>query len=382
MWEPERSVRRMARHHIYLVPGFFGFANLGGITYFHHVREFLEDAFEAAGHAVEVVPVATLPTSSIRNRTMRLLETVQATAGDDQGPIHLIGHSTGGLDTRLFATPNVSLASDIEVEPLAQRVQSVVTVATPHYGTPVASVFNSVFGQNLLWAMSLGTIYTLRFGRLPLKALVELAGILTRVDKLLGTQETLLEQFYQELFRDFDPERRGAINEFLNCIRTDRRVIGQLTPGSIDLFNASTGDRDTARYGCVITRAAGPSMGAMVSARFDMYAHASHALFRILQFLSARRGQYFDLSREQELKLVRAYGDIPGPHSSDGVVPTLSQFWGEVIHIARADHLDVCGHFRDPGHQPPHVDWFISGSGFRRPQFDALWGDVARFLLA
>jgi len=47
-----------------------------------------------------------------------------------------------------------------------------------------------------------------------------------------------------------------------------------------------------------------------------------------------------------------------------------------------ADHLDVLGHFRDASHDPPHVDWFVTGSGFDRARFEALWSDVTRFLTA
>lgn len=370
----------MSRHHILLVPGFFGFSNLGGITYFHHVRESLEELFHQQGLKANIIAVGTHPTASIRRRAVCLLEAMSERI-DDDGPIHLIGHSTGGLDCRLLVTPRASLPCDIDVEPWASRVRSVVTVATPHLGTPMASIFNSIFGQNLMWAITLGTIYTLRFGRLPLRALVGLVGVLTHIDRRLGLQDTIREQFYQELFRDFDSERRATINDFLANIRSDRAVIGQLTPGAIDLFNASTTDRDDVRYGCVITRAAGLSLGALASLKIDPYAHGSHAVFRLLQGITARNGHFFDLHSDQELELLRVYGDLPSPRSNDGVVPTLSQIWGEIIHVTRGDHLDVCGHFRDPGHQPPHVDWFISGSGFRRPDFDALWEDVAEFML-
>lgn len=368
------------RHFVYLVPGFFGFANLGGITYFHHVHDALQAEFNQRGLEVEIIPVATLPTGSIRARTARLVEQVAATAGE-KGVIHLVGHSTGGLDTRLMVTPSVALPSEVDVEPLARRVRSVVTVAAPHLGTPMASIFNSLFGQNLLWALSLGTIYTLRFGRLPLRALFELIGIVTRIDRRLGLKSSILEQFYRELFSDFGAERGAEINEFLGLIRQDRSVIGQLTPGAIDLFNASTSDRKSVHYGCVVTRAAGLSLSTAVRLKFDIYSHSSHILFRMLQVLTARNGHYFDLHPDQEEKIIDAYGDAPSCHCNDGVVPTLSQVWGEIIHVTRADHLDVCGHFREPDHDPPHVDWFISGSGFTREDFEELWGDVARFML-
>ena len=82
----------------------------------------------------------------------------------------------------------------------------------------------------------------------------------------------------------------------------------------------------------------------------------------------------------QEAGLARAYGQLPGPDDSDGIVPTLSQVRGQVIHTAWADHLDVVGHFAEPDREPPHFDWLSSGSGFHRNHFEALWGDVAAFL--
>ena len=370
----------MSHHQIYLVPGFFGFSNLGGITYFHHVREALEDEFKRRGHTAVARGIKTMPTASIRSRAARVAEQIAETAGDE-GPIHLIGHSTGGMDLRMLTKPGVDLNTEVDVESLMERVESVVTVSTPHMGTPIAAIFNSLFGQRILWALSLGTIYSLRFGRLPLRALFTLMGVLTRIDRRLGLENTILEQFHRELFADFGADRGAEISEFLSCIRTDRSVVGQLTAGSVDLFNATTTARDSVRYGCVITRAPGISLKAATSVRFDIYAQASHVVFRMLQMLTARQSHYFDIHPGQERKLEKAYGGMPTPRSNDGVVPTLSQVRGEIIHVAWADHLDVCGHFRDPKHDPPHVDWFVSGSEFRRPQFDQLWSDVAAFLL-
>src|SRR5687767_11521069 len=108
-----------ARHDIYLVPGFFGFADLGGVTYFHHVREHLGAVLERAGIDARIHSVPTLPTASIRRRASLLLECVASTADDAEAPIHLVGHSTGGLDTRLFATPGAALETDIPLEPYA-----------------------------------------------------------------------------------------------------------------------------------------------------------------------------------------------------------------------------------------------------------------------
>jgi hypothetical protein len=40
----------------------------------------------------------------------------------------------------------------------------------------------------------------------------------------------------------------------------------------------------------------------------------------------------------------------------------------------------MLGH-SDAAHDPPHVDWLVSGSGYDRRRFEALWTDVAKFLV-
>ena len=78
------------------------------------------------------------------------------------GPVHLVGHSTGGLDARLLTAPGVVLPGDREAAEVAPQVRSLVTVATPHHGTPLAGFFTSLMGRQLLRALSLATIYALR----------------------------------------------------------------------------------------------------------------------------------------------------------------------------------------------------------------------------
>ncbi|TVR02110.1 MAG: triacylglycerol lipase [Deltaproteobacteria bacterium] len=367
-------------HHIYLIPGFFGFADLGGIPYFHHVREFLRDVLSDVGVDARVTTVATLPTASIRHRAGRLLSTIEADAAEDDAPIHLIGHSTGGLDARLLVTPHVALGADRNVESVATRVRSVISVATPHQGTPLAGFFGSLTGKKALWALSLASIYTLRFGRLPLSVLFRLVGVIAKLDGHLGLRHNVLDQVYRDLLADFDTEREAAIAEFLEHVRSDQSLLRQLTPEGIDLFNASTGDRPGVRYGSVVTWARRPSLRANLDIGLDPYLQATQGLYRALWWMSSRSRAECPLSAAQRAALLDVWGEVPELRDNDGMVPTLAQAWGEIIHAARADHLDVCGHFHDPEHDPPHVDWVATGSGFRRPAFESLWTDVAAFI--
>src|SRR6266568_3761047 len=121
-------------HHVYLLPGFFGFVQFGRLVYFSHVREFLEGQLSELGLRVELHYVRVSPTASLRARAREVIDYVRATAPAGDAPIHFVGHSTGGLDARLIATPGVALGVD-GVEEYARRVRSVVTVSAPHHGT-------------------------------------------------------------------------------------------------------------------------------------------------------------------------------------------------------------------------------------------------------
>jgi len=80
------------------------------------------------------------------------------------------------------------------------------------------------------------------------------------------------------------------------------------------------------------------------------------------------------------LWLRTAYGALPDATDSDGVVPTLSQLHGTVLHATLGDHLDVIGHFGDATRTPPHFDWLVTGSGFDHDRFVRVWSAVADHL--
>jgi hypothetical protein len=369
--------------HFYLVPGFFGFANLGELKYFGHVRDYLVAAAVRRGLDARVHVVRTHPTSSLPKRAAVLATTIAATAGKGRGPLHLIGHSSGGLDCRLMIAPGVALPTDVKVESLAARVRSVVTVATPHCGTPIASFFTGLLGQRLLQLLSLSTIYLLRFGRLPLAALLQLGRIFARVDNLT-VNSALLDELFGRLLADFSIGRRRTVRKLLDEVVADQALLLQLTPEGTDLLNAAATARAGVRSGSVVTRARRPGMHSLLDAGLDPSAQATRAIYNALYRLAARtpaaRTRVFTARQASALR--RAFGSVPRRDANDGVVPTQSQVWGEVVHAARCDHLDVIGHFRDASHAPPHFDWLTTGSGFTHAQFESLWSDVLDFATA
>jgi len=366
-------------HHVVLVPGFFGFANLGDFTYFGHVRDRLLEIGPALGldGRIEVVP--TEPTASLTRRAALLCETVSRLLDERPGRVALIGHSSGGLDARLLCTPGVSLPTSADPERCARAVSAVVSVSTPHFGTPLARSFSGPLGHQILRLLSLTTIHALRTGRLPLWAVIRLAG-LARLGK--APPSGVLEQLYNQLLADFSGERRRAVEAFLADVQADQGLVGQLAPAGMEVFNASAADRPDLPYGCVVTRARPPGLASLWSAGLSPYAQSTHALFVALYRFSSRspRSWLPRLDRQQAAVLRKAYGRIPPPQANDGIVPTLSQARGRVLHATWADHHDVLGHFDAPTRVPPHFDWMHSGSAFDRRGFEVLWDDVAGFL--
>jgi hypothetical protein len=168
----------------------------------------------------------------------------------------------------------------------------------------------------------------------------------------------------------------------LRDVVRDQSLMVQLTPEAMQVFNASVLQRPGIRYGTVVTQGARPSLLSTLRMGLDPAAQVTHALYTALyQLIATSPGCVSpNLAPDQARALRRAYRAMPSPEANDGIVPTLSQVWGRVVHSAVADHLDVLGHFRDAAHVPPHVDWLVSGSGFDRRRFEALWADVARFL--
>ncbi len=105
---------------------------------------------------------------------------------------------------------------------------------------------------------------------------------------------------------------------------------------------------------------------------------ALRALFRLLHALTARPHLHYPYpkpSKATQRLLDRGLAFKATPRISDGVVPTLSQLHGRVVHVARADHLDVVGHYTLAGGSTG--DWLPSGAGFTPEAFNATWKAVA-----
>ena len=230
--------------------------------------------------------------------------------------------------------------------------------------------------------LSLTTSYVLRFGHLPLSALLGIAAFFRRGET--RREGTLIDDLSQRLLEDFSTTRRRAVGRLLREVFEDQSLLMQLTPESMDLFAATVRDRPGVRYGSVVTRSRPPGVGTTLAAGLGAGAQAIHAIYGAIYRLSAQTpaAEAPQPDAAQRRALRRAYGKVPSARANDGIVPTRAQVHGRVIAAVRGDHLDVIGHFNDPSLDPPHFDWLTTGSGFDRARFEAVWNGVLNFLLA
>ncbi|NUP04541.1 MAG: alpha/beta fold hydrolase [Polyangiaceae bacterium] len=112
---------------IVLAHGFFGFEEFAGVefaTYFYQVKQYLADNGET-----QIFTPAVDPFNDSATRGAQLeahIESILAETGADK--VVVIGHSQGGLDARVVAHDRPEL------------IAAVLTVATPHGGSPVSDI--------------------------------------------------------------------------------------------------------------------------------------------------------------------------------------------------------------------------------------------------
>ncbi|MGE0395791.1 MAG: esterase/lipase family protein [Kofleriaceae bacterium] len=379
------------RQHVYFSPGMFGFGQLGSYNYFAHVQRELALRFTAAGH--ELVPhvIDELPTASVCRRAVRLAELVAQTAGD-RAPIHLLGHSTGGLDARLVASPGRCGRTAVALDWLP-RLRTVTMMNTPHFGTPLASFFTTSNGQRILAALSILTVAGLSLGSKPLAATSVILGFLRGSETSLPFTGRLLDRSVESVVSMIDDARSPEVRTFLTAIQDDQGAMLQLSPEAMDLFAAGFEDRPGVRYQSTASMAPSPTPSRWLETLRQPTRALSLSLFFALHRITADHNKRYPCAAmrgtapwstdENERVLAGALSTAASLDANDGVVPIRSQVWGTLVWAGVADHLDVLGHFRDdrdPETVAPelrHCDWLTSGSHFDRARFSGLMDAIA-----
>jgi triacylglycerol lipase len=112
---------------VILVHGLFGFDRIGvpgaRFDYFRGISAHLA-SLGCTAHAVRLPMMSSVPA-----RARALVDAIEAQPHER---MDLVAHSLGGLDAR-YALAHLGLAS---------RVRSLVTIGTPHHGSPIADLFH------------------------------------------------------------------------------------------------------------------------------------------------------------------------------------------------------------------------------------------------
>ena len=373
----------------------FGFGRLGSYNYFAHVERELAKRFADAGHEMVSHVIEDLPTASIRRRATRLAETIASTG--TEGEIHLLGHSTGGIDARVVASP-ATRSLDPETLAWLPRLRSVTTMNTPHLGTPLASFFATSNGQRALAALSVFTMTGLALGTRPLAAASVLLGFLRDRDRNFLFELRILDRSVESMVGLVDDARSPAVREFLSAISDDQGSMLQLSPESMDLVAAGLEDRPGVAYQCTASMSPTPKPRRWLETLGHPWQAISLSLFYALHRVTADPDERYPCAGLRntiawagdatETALTRALSTSPALEANDGVVPIRSQLWGTLVWAGLADHLDVLGHYhddRDPETVPAelrHVDWLTSGSSFRQPAFASLMDAIAHGMIS
>ena len=366
----------MSDRIVFLVPGFFGFSSVGAVDYFEDVERALGEALRTRGVTARIVRCETRPTASIPRRADALRREVIRRGGLAARELHFIGHSTGGLDVRMLLTPGVRIARGDSEDRIARLTRTAICVATPHYGTPLANHFLTVQGQTLLLLLS--GLAASGKGRGAILAAAKSLALAARLDDWLGRSDTPLDRLAAGLLRRIRLDRRDPLWKYLSAMERDQGAVLQLTPEGIDVFNAAVVDRPDVEYASVVAGVAPPRVDLSLRRLADPTFLGLRAVFRLLHALAGRPHAHYPYPKPRpstQRRLDAALGFAATPRVSDGVVPTLSQVYGRLLHVARADHLDVVGHYTLASGRMG--DWLPSGAGFTPEAFDATWDAVA-----
>jgi len=117
-------------HHIVLAHGIFGWGEDWPTALLPPYFRGVSKQLEAQNHTV--IAPGVPPLGHVTDRAEKLAQAIDDAWSDDQ-EFHIIAHSMGGLDARCM----LAMRDD-----LRQRCKTLIAIATPHYGSPVADAIH------------------------------------------------------------------------------------------------------------------------------------------------------------------------------------------------------------------------------------------------
>jgi pimeloyl-ACP methyl ester carboxylesterase len=378
-----------AKNLIVLIPGFLGFDRFGDFSYFRAtVGDALRSGFGAlpGKPSAPISAVTTDPAGTLVERQEQLIEQLHAFVSQRPGVrLHLVGHSTGGLDAELLlCTPLLAQSAQRKQEAtrVLPAIASITTLAAPLAGTsisdaPIARLFAVRGLADFLTALRSKLLFRapglwLDFG-LDLLALVK--------------TDAAVAQLLHGTLVDGGTVARYVLNLILR-----RSLAVDLSPQTIAaLLRKVTGN---ARYIGV------PRIRIVTVARAQPKPTAEGRLFQDFYDSTYRaagddpsvHAAALALTQGIRTGTLKVIGSAPHPtaidfRDNDGIVNSARQIFPDsfvptnvelsrIAAIVVADHIDVVGYFEGKNGQPN--GFLSSGSNFREPELSGVYAEIAK----
>jgi alpha-beta hydrolase superfamily lysophospholipase len=356
---------------VLLLPGFFGFTRISGLYYFaERVAAAIRGGLQTyMGRPVPVVPLSTLPSGSLRERQESLLLQLSALIKRTRGKprLHLLGHSTGGVDAYLLTCERrISGAPwTADHDEVRQQLASITTVASPFRGTWLSA--------GAVGRFAFDPRHNARGGVMALKLMHRLVS--PRIDK--GLVADVVSNAIAAL-----PEAFKLSWQLLR----DRQLIGDLSPDHMEQLLQDNPRKLDVPLTSFVTAVPEDTMPHASRFFADLYAiTAGDDTAPVSTVIKAAT----DLLNARAAEAMRPLGCAPpvfAPRSNDGIVNSARQLLdpgdpSTLGGIIVADHLDVLGYYDGINElvsgPPLNQSVFRSGAGFSDDQFFELYGCVA-----
>lgn len=378
-----------ARNLIVLIPGFLGFDRFGDFSYFRTtVGDALRSGFAAlpSKPLVPISAVTTDPAGSLQSRQEQLIEQLHAFLKQRPGVcLHLVGHSTGGLDAELLlCKPLLSPSSQVRQRAAAvlPAIGSITTIASPLAGTsisdaPIARLF-AVHG--------VGDFFQALRSKLLFRAPAVLFDFGVDLLSLLKTDAAVADLLHGTLYGG-DQLARYVLNLILR-----RSLAVDLSPSAVAAVLGKLSPLPASQTV--------PRIRVVTVARVERRPTPAGKLFQDFYDSTAQAARDDDPSaraaaavltaglRDGTLKVISG-ASMPTQinfRDNDGIVNSVRQLFPDsfvprnlelsrVAALVVADHIDVVGYFEGKNGQPN--GFLSSGSDFREREFSALYRAIA-----
>lgn len=402
----EKEHGASSRNHLVLVPGFGGFDALGSLRYYHGVTDVLRGEGMPGELAVHYFP--NLPTASVQTRARELhrwlAELWERRIFLEGDKLHLIGHSTGGLDIRqlLIDWRQLEHEEPGRGPPALRLLSSVQFLSTPHRGTALATHLSRTWMRRKACQSALYVSYqVLRLlGERGSSWLGSVGQVLMPRSQTADWIDAIFDTLLGCHAATSSLEQAHARGSYFTLLRwvldmgSDFHAITDLDacmppPGS----PASPAHEEK--------RERDEDVAFLRSRRIDVRSYVTVAqppepgwvpfsLYSLTHGLTAYKPpERFSECSVRQLREPRCKRSLK-PSDNDGFVNSVSQVWPnpEDSVLVDGDHADVIGHYRSPPTRRDgdlfswrQYDLLGSPTDFGEEDFLELWQRVANFAL-